>query len=162
MNLTGALSSQDLVDHTLESILGDPLIPHGARVIDIGSGAGFPGLPLAIQRPDAKVCLTEPRSKRASFLRHAARELHLSNAEVLENRAQEVGGQTFDIATLRAVADPTAWLATSPLIRPGGALLAWTTRPEALEKGLGPDFRSEPPVWIPGSRLRQIAVFRRL
>ena len=162
MNLTGSLSSETLVEHTLESILGESLITHGARVIDIGSGAGFPGLPLAIQRRDLTMALAEPRYKRAAFLRHAVRELQLTNTEVLEKRAEEVGGQTFEVATLRAVGDPSSWLRTSVLIRQTGALLAWTTRPEALEKGLAPDFRLEACLPIPGSQLRQIAAFRRI
>lgn len=162
MNLTGALSVQDLADHALESVLGASLISHGERVMDIGSGAGFPGLPLAIERPDVTMVLAEPRAKRAAFLRHVVRDLGLANAEVLERRVEEVGGQTFDAATIRAVGDPARWLRTAPFLRPGGSLIVWTTQPEAWEKKLSPQFRLEETLVIPETRQRQIALFRRL
>jgi 16S rRNA (guanine527-N7)-methyltransferase len=160
MNLTGALSTEDLTDHALESILGERLISHGERVIDIGSGAGFPGLPLAIERSDVAMVLAEPRAKRAAFLRHVVRELQLANAEVLERRVEDVGGQTFDAATIRAVGDPSGWLATARFLRPGGALIAWTTQPKAWEERLATRFRLDEILAIPGSRRRQIALYR--
>ena len=160
MNLTGTLSAEELAGHTLESILGESLISHGERVIDIGSGAGFPGLPLAIQRPDISMVLAEPRAKRAAFLRHVVRELKLANAQVMERRAEEVGGQTFDSATIRAVGDPSGRLRAASFLRSNGALLAWTTQPKAWEEKLGPRFRLEKTLPIPGSRLRQIALYR--
>ena len=160
MNLTGALSADDLVDHALESVLGESLISHGERVIDIGSGAGFPGLPLAIERSDVPMVLAEPRAKRAAFLRHVVRELHLENADVLERRVEDVGGQTFDSATIRAVGDPSGWLRTAGFLRPGGALIAWITQPEAWEERLAPRFRLEQALAIPGSRRRQIVLYR--
>lgn len=162
MNLTGALSAEGLTDHALESIIGESLIAHGERVIDIGSGAGFPGLPLAIERSDLAMVLAEPRAKRAAFLRHVIRELRLANAEVLEHRVEDVGGQTFGTATIRAVAGPSEWLQTAGFLRPGGALIAWTTQPEAWEKKLSPQFRLEETLVIPETRQRQIALFRRL
>ncbi len=160
MNLTGALSTEDLTEHALESLLGESLIPHGERVIDIGSGAGFPGLPLAIERPDVAMTLAEPRAKRAVFLRHVVRELCLANAEVLERRVEDVRGQTFDVATIRAVGNPGGWLSTAGFLSPGGALLAWTTQPKAWEERLAPRFRLEKTLAIPGSRRRQIALYR--
>src|ERR1700752_1891155 len=69
-NLTGRLAPEELVAHALESALGSSLIPKNARVIDIGSGAGFPGLPLPVVRRDLEVTLLEPRAKRSAFLRH--------------------------------------------------------------------------------------------
>jgi 16S rRNA (guanine527-N7)-methyltransferase len=163
MNLTGALSAESVVDHALESVIGQGLISHGERVIDIGTGAGFPGIPLAIQRPDLSVVLTEPRARRASFLRHVIRELGLS-AVVEEKRAEEVGGQTFAFATVRAVGGLPAWLGASPLLEPGGALLAWTTLTlgGGLEKELSPFFRAEEALPIPESKHRQIVLFRRI
>jgi 16S rRNA (guanine527-N7)-methyltransferase len=160
MNLTGALSADDLADHALESVIGESLISHGERVIDIGSGAGFPGLPLAIERSDVAMVLAEPRAKRAAFLRHVVRELHLAKAEVLERRVQDVGGQTFDSATIRAVGGPSPWLQTAGFLRPGGALIAWTTQPQAWEERLAPSFRLEKTLAVPGSRRRQIALYR--
>src|SRR5262245_61450873 len=69
VNLTGRLAPSELAEHALEAVLGSELIPHDARVVDIGSGAGLPGLPLAIARPDLDMTLVEPRQKRCAFLR---------------------------------------------------------------------------------------------
>lgn len=160
MNLTGDLSPEGLADHAMESVLGANLIAHGARVIDVGSGAGFPGLPIGIARSDIVMSLLEPRSKRAAFLRHVVRDLALSNTRVIESRAEEVGGQTFDVATVRAVGSPGGWLRESDLLRPAGALLAWTTEPEELGRALAPRFRLESCLPVPGATKRVIAGYR--
>jgi 16S rRNA (guanine527-N7)-methyltransferase len=161
-NLTGDLTSEELVDHTLESVLCSSLIAHGERVVDVGSGAGFPGVPLAIARPDLPITLVEPRFKRAAFLRHVVRALALSNLTVFEGRVEEVGGQTYDVATTRAVGDVRRWLGDGRLIRSGGSLMAWTTKPGGLAAEIRPAFRLERSLEIPESRQRQIAVFRRV
>ena len=158
VNLTGNLTADELSDHTLEALVGSNLILHGERVVDIGSGAGFPGLPLAIARPDLSMTLVEPRGKRAAFLRHAARHLGLSNVSVLEARIEEVGGQTFGFATTRAVGGFSTWIGDAAFLGPGGALLAWTTEPEAVAREL-PGFTLARAVPIPGSAKRAIAVF---
>ncbi len=160
MNLTGDLSPEGLADHAMESVLGANLIAHGARVIDVGSGAGFPGLPIGIARSDVAMSLLEPRSKRAAFLRHVVRDLALPNTRVLESRAEEVGGQTFDVATVRAVGSPGSWLRESDFLRPGGVLLAWTTAPEELDRALAPRFGLETCLPVPGSSRRVIAKYR--
>jgi 16S rRNA (guanine527-N7)-methyltransferase len=159
-NLTGALSAAELAEHTLESILGGGLIPERSSVVDVGSGAGFPGIPLAISRPDLSVALVEPRHKRAAFLRHAARILPLPNVAVHETRIEDVG-QTFEAATTRAVGAVPDWLGDGSLVRSGGALVAWTTEAERLADAL-PRFRLENVLHVPGSDRRQIALFRRV
>lgn len=159
INLTGALSAEELCSHALESALGASLIAHGERVVDIGSGAGFPGLPLAICRPDLSVTLVEPRGKRAAFLRHAARELALSHVAVTNARIEDVGGQTFGVATTRAVGGLER-IGDAPFLEPGGLFLAWTTRPEETARDL-PRFSMEKVVPIPGSLRRAIAVYRK-
>jgi len=160
MNLTGDLSAERLAEHALESILGANLIIHGARVIDIGSGAGFPGLPIAIARSDVRMSLLEPRAKRAAFLRHIVRDLELPNAAVIESRAEEVGGQTFDVATVRAVGGLASSLQESHFLKSGALLLAWTTEPNALDGGLGRRFAFESAFEIPSSDQRVIAQYR--
>jgi 16S rRNA (guanine527-N7)-methyltransferase len=160
MNLTGDLSPELLAEHALESVLGANLIVHGARVIDIGSGAGFPGLPIAIARRDLRVSLLEPRGKRAAFLRHIVRDLELANTQVIENRAEEVGGQTFDVATVRAVGGLSSSLGDAPFLRPGAVLLAWTTEPNALDGGFGRRFAYETSLRVPSSDQRVIAQYR--
>ncbi len=159
-NLTGILSAQELVVHALESMLGAKLIIHGARVVDIGSGAGFPGVPIAIERPDVAITLVEPRAKRAAFLRHVARHIPLPNVAVSERRIEKVGGQTFDVATTRAVGGLSSWLGDSAFLAPNGLLLAWTTDQRGLEKELS-GFTLEGTLEIPGSDRRKIASFRK-
>ena len=160
-NLTGALSAAELVEHTLESILGAGLISQRAAIVDVGSGAGFPGVPLAIARPDLRVALVEPRHKRAVFLRHVARVLPLPNVTVHEARIEDVAEKSFDAVATRAVGALPDWLGDGSLVHPGGALLAWTTEADNLAQTL-PRFRLETVLPVPGSRRRQIALFRRV
>ncbi len=159
-NLTGPLRAEDLVSHAHESILGEKLIPHGNRVIDIGSGAGLPGMPLAIARPDLAVTLLEPRGRRAAFLRHAVR-IPVPNAQVLEKRAQELDEPLYQAATARAVGDLASVIGRAPFLSERGVVLAWTTDPRALETQLAALFSLETILSVPGSRRRVIALFRR-
>lgn len=160
-NLTGPLGFDELVSHTLESALGERLISHGARVVDIGSGAGFPGLPLAIVRPDLTVTLLEPRAKRAAFLRHVVRETRARNARVEESRATALPKQArFDVATSRAVGRIVEILRGASFLAPGGTFLAWTTEPQELARRLVPLFSLERTESVPGSQRRTIALFR--
>jgi 16S rRNA (guanine527-N7)-methyltransferase len=100
-------------------------IPDGAAVCDVGSGAGLPGLPLALVRPDLSVLLIEPLERRAEFLQEAVELLGLRRVRVVRKRAEEMGPLAADVVTARAVA-PLAKLAgwCLPLVRPGGTLLA--------------------------------------
>src|SRR5262245_55869770 len=93
LNLTGRLQARELAEHALESVFGASLIPHSSRVADVGSGAGLPGLPLAIARTDLDLTLVEPRERRCAFLRHVVRVLDLDNVSILQERIEEVGGQ---------------------------------------------------------------------
>jgi 16S rRNA (guanine527-N7)-methyltransferase len=160
-NLTGPLSAEDLVSHALESVLGERLIPHGTRLLDIGSGAGLPGIPLAIARSDLAVTLLEPRGRRAAFLRHAARAVPVLNATVLEKRAQELEEPAYEAATVRAVGDLASVIGPAPFLVKSGAVLAWTTEPRILETQLAGLFSLETVLPVPGSRRRVIALFAR-
>ena len=107
------------------AVIGEA-IPEGARVIDIGSGAGLPGIPLAIARPDLQVTLLEPLLKRSNYLAEITEKLGLDNVTVIRDRAENLGKDTqFDVVTSRAVA-PLAKLArwSLPLCKPGGMMLA--------------------------------------
>ena len=107
------------------ALLGDA-IPQGVSVCDIGSGAGLPGLVLALSRPDLSLTLVEPLLRRTTFLTEAATALGLSNVEVLRSRAEDLHGRrTFAVVTSRAVAPLVRLLGWSmPLVAPGGALVA--------------------------------------
>ncbi|MEV6342070.1 16S rRNA (guanine(527)-N(7))-methyltransferase RsmG [Actinoplanes sp. NPDC051851] len=102
------------------------LFPFGSSVVDVGSGAGLPGIVLAVARPDLVITLVEPLARRTAFLTEAVDELGLDNVTVVRGRAEEVAGHlAADIVTARAVAalDKLAgWCL--PLARTGGLLLA--------------------------------------
>jgi 16S rRNA (guanine527-N7)-methyltransferase len=102
------------------------LVPPACSVIDLGSGAGLPGVVIAMLRPDAKVVLLEPMARRVAFLEECVRELGLANTSVCRGRAEEMSGRlAADVVTARAVApmDRLAGLALG-LARPGGLVLA--------------------------------------
>jgi 16S rRNA (guanine527-N7)-methyltransferase len=112
--------------HLLNCAVVEPLLPVGAAVADIGSGAGLPGLVWALTRSDLDVTLVEPMLRRVRFLEEAVRHLGLTNVGIVRSRAEEMhGDRDFDVVAARAVA-PMSRLATwcLPLVRPGGAFVA--------------------------------------
>ena len=110
--------------HIANSVVIESLIPQDATVVDVGSGAGLPGIPLAIVRPDLKVTLLEPLSRRVSFLEEAVAELNLNQVSVLRARAEDVKDQQWDVVTGRAVANLSKFLKlTWKLVSPNGQLL---------------------------------------
>jgi 16S rRNA (guanine527-N7)-methyltransferase len=120
--------------HVLNCAVVEELIPADAHVVDVGSGAGLPGLALAAARPDLRVTLVEPLERRVSWLQMVADDLGLPVA-VEHARAEELAGRlTADVVTARAVA-PLRRLAgwSMPLVGPGGALLAIKGRTAAEE-----------------------------
>ncbi|WP_342711489.1 16S rRNA (guanine(527)-N(7))-methyltransferase RsmG [Nocardioides exalbidus] len=112
--------------HVLNSAVLAEAIPPAASVCDIGTGAGLPGLVLAIARPDLSVTLVEPLLRRTTFLEEVVAHLDLTCVEVVRGRAEELHGQrTFDVVTSRAVAPLERLLGWSmPLVSPSGALVA--------------------------------------
>ena len=160
-NLTGPLNGEDLVTHSLESVLGVGLISHGARVIDIGSGAGLPGVPLAIAEPRLTVALLEPRSLRAAFLRHVVRTVPIRNADVVEERIEKLAGRQYEVATIRALGNIPRLIGAADFLVGGGALLSWTTEPQALARSLQRAFSLETVLPIPESRRRVLALLRK-
>jgi 16S rRNA (guanine527-N7)-methyltransferase len=112
--------------HLVNCGLLAPLVADGARVVDLGSGAGLPGLVLALARPDLEVTLVEPMARRVAFLTEACARLDLGGVMVVRGRAEElVGGERYDVVTSRALAPLPRLLAWSmPLVAPGGVMLA--------------------------------------
>lgn len=160
INLTGRLSSDELVAHTAESLLGSRWLPPGGRVLDIGTGGGFPGVPLAIARPDIEMTWLEPRGKRASFLRHVSRTIPVKNAQVVSAGVENLAPNSFEFATARAV--NVEVFRRAEFLAAGGALLLWTTLPAELVSGLAASgLRLEGEITIPESRRRAIALFRK-
>lgn len=110
MNLTAITDPFGIVQrHFADSLLGEKLIPNGSKCIDVGTGAGFPGIPLLIMRPDIELTLLDSLNKRVAFLNDVATELSLPCSAVharAEDAAQSVElREKFDIALTRAVAN---------------------------------------------------------
>jgi 16S rRNA (guanine527-N7)-methyltransferase len=111
--------------HILNSAVVAELVRPGDKVADVGSGAGLPGIPMAIARPDAEFVLIEPMERRSSWMLAVVEDLGLKNVRVLRSRAEDVSEQDFDIVTARAVAALDKLLKMCvPLLKPRGALIA--------------------------------------
>jgi 16S rRNA (guanine527-N7)-methyltransferase len=132
--------------HILNSAVVAELVRPGAKVADVGSGAGLPGIPMAIARPGAEFVLIEPMERRSNWMLEVVEHLGLKNVRVLRSRAEDVTEQDFDIVTARAVAALDKLLKMCvPLLKPGGALIALKgskaaeeiTNSKKLEKKLG-------------------------
>lgn len=130
-NLTAITEDEEAaVKHYWDCLFIAQKLPENARCLDIGSGAGFPGLVLAAARPDTKWLLLDSLNKRCEFLKRAAREMGLKNVEVMHARAEEAGQnkkfrESFDIVAARAVtAMPVLAELTLPFLKKGGLLLA--------------------------------------
>jgi 16S rRNA (guanine527-N7)-methyltransferase len=136
-NLTAITRPQDIqIKHFLDSLTVLKVMATGAdggaplRVVDVGTGAGFPGLPLKIVCPQIQLTLVEATGKKATFCEHVAQALKLSTVTVVNARAEEVGRrpehrERYDWALARAVAEmPTLAEYLLPLVRLGGHMLA--------------------------------------
>jgi len=112
--------------HLLNSAVLSEAIPESATVCDIGTGAGLPGLVVAIARPDVEVTLVEPLLRRTTFLEEVVEDLGLDRVSVVRGRADDLHGKrTFDVVTSRAVAPLVRLLGWSmPLVAADGALVA--------------------------------------
>ena len=110
--------------HILNSAVVAELIEKHEKVADIGSGAGLPGIPMAIARPDNQITLIEPMERRSDWLRQISKELGLENVRVFRARGEELDPQ-FDVVVARAVAAlPKLIRFSVPSLLPGGRLLA--------------------------------------
>lgn len=153
-----------LARHFVESIACAQALPPGiGTLLDFGSGAGFPGLPIALCRPEIAVTLAESQGKKAAFLREAVRSLgipvtvHAGRAEALNT--------IFDCVVLRAVDKmPEAVTAAAQLVAPNGWLAPMTTRAELsrLQEAAGEDFIWQDPVPLSGGESRLLALGHRL
>ena len=137
INLTGTRDERELVvHHVMDSLALVKHVPVSAvRLIDVGSGAGFPGVVVAVMRPALGVTCLEPNRKKHAFLATARRELGLRNLEPLPQRLEEhrgvAGFRPYDVAVSRATFAVPEWLERgSALVRPGGVVLAM----EGLER----------------------------
>lgn len=166
VNLTAIRNPQDvLLKHFLDSLSLLKAYPNSeAHLLDIGSGAGFPGLPLKIARPQWHVTLLEATGKKTLFLRHMVEILQLRNVELIHGRAEDLAHKpeyraTFDIVTARAVsALPTLLEYCAPYCRIGGMIVLPKKGDltEELQQAkhtaahLGTKFKADIPVDLPG------------
>ena len=135
INLTAIRDPLDMISgHILDSLTVRPLL-EGRRVIDIGTGAGFPGLPLAIAEPQIEFVLLDSNGKKISFVRHVIGELGLSNAVAIKLRAEGYApAERFDTVIARALASiPRLLELARHLIREDGVLLALKGKRPAAE-----------------------------
>ncbi|MGH2573714.1 MAG: 16S rRNA (guanine(527)-N(7))-methyltransferase RsmG [Actinomycetota bacterium] len=135
----GLVSKRDLgriwERHVVDSLRGARLeVPRG-RVVDVGSGAGLPGIPMSIARPDRNLTLVERNQRSAGFLELAVEELGLENVDIVARPAESLGTMKANACLARAIAPGTAWKLATPLLGEDGFLLYWAGRTWELEGG---------------------------
>ncbi len=138
---------QIILEHLLDSLscLTVNQIGRARSIVDVGTGGGLPGIPLAIARPELSVTLLDATEKKARFLEEVRTRLGLKNIRVVQVRAEEAGRtpgyrDTFDLATARALATLSVVLEyCAPLVRPGGKIIAMKAKlhEEELSAGVG-------------------------
>jgi len=154
-NLTGITDPVEMVrKHLLDSLSVQPYL-RGTRIADVGTGAGFPGLPLAVINPERQFALIEATGKKARFVRHAADAMGLANVEVIPARSEDWRGPApFESVLTRALGKLAEFVRVAGhLCAPGGRLLAMKGRhPDSEIAALPPGWRaiSVHDVRIPG------------
>lgn len=141
MNLTAITEENEvLIKHFLDSALPEKLIGSNSKVIDVGSGAGFPAIPLKIVRPDLEICMVDSLNKRVNFLNDVIKELKLSKTQAIHSRAEDFAKnhrEGFDIAVARAVAPLNTLVEyLLPFVKIGGKAIVYksTKLDEELSK----------------------------
>ena len=164
-NLTAVRDPAQVVTRHLLDSLSTLAHVQGPRIIDVGTGAGLPGVPLAIARPDWQVCLLDSNGKKTRFLNQATVELALPNVTVINQRVESYRAeQSFDTIVSRAFAAlPDMLRITRHLRAPGGQWLAMKGPGEHAERvALSPEFKVEVhTVEIPGECIeRRVLILR--
>lgn len=161
VNLSAIRDEEGILSrHIIESIVVARELPQGiATLLDFGSGAGLPGIPIALCRPGIAVTLAESQGKKAAFLQEAVRVLGIQ-AKVHAGRAEAIDG-SFDCVILRAVDKmPKAVAAAVPLVATAGwlALMTTTSELEGLKRAAGAEFSWATEKQLPGSATRILAM----
>ena len=143
VNLLACHSPTELVErHFLDSLAVDSLLPDQGFIADLGSGAGFPGIPLALVNPERRFVLVEARRRRANFLREVKRALHLENIEVVEDRAEcppdAYAGRTACVVTRAVWSDGAVFDVARRWLESGGELIWSRTDPLPKDSDVTP------------------------
>jgi 16S rRNA (guanine527-N7)-methyltransferase len=140
INLTAIRSEKEIVlKHFLDSLSVSPYLPNPSSVLDVGSGAGFPGIPLKIIQPTHEMTLIDSVRKKVDFQRHVIRMLGLKRIESIHGRVQDKAilqrlGEQFDIILSRAFSDlRTLLLLSFPLLKEGGLVIAMKSEVESRD-----------------------------
>ena len=172
INLTAVKTDRDIViKHFLDSLTPVKLIREKAKLLDIGSGAGFPGVPLKIVRPDLQVTLLDSSGKKVSFLKHLIRKLGLKGIHAVSFRAEDAGNGlprgSFDCVITRAVGSIEHVLElSSPYINEGGEIILMRGRAgsgDARDSGYpsGLKLKREMSLTLPfGGQKRKLLIFK--
>lgn len=162
INLTAIRDEENIVTrHFGESLfVARTAIPQEpARLVDVGSGAGFPGLPIKVWAPHLHVTLTEANNKKATFLREVLRALRLSDIEVFAKRVEDFPAQSADVVTLRAVERfDTILLSAARLVASGGRLVLLISRHQISRASGLAGYHWAPAKPLPGSTQRVVLV----
>lgn len=136
INLTSIIDDEEIiVKHFLDSLVGLKVeeVMQGSTILDVGTGAGFPGVPLAIARQDLKIALVEPAIKRVSFLRSIVGLLRLENVEIFSGnfesfiKSEDARNRKFDYVVTRALRPEILLRYASNILSPGGKCMLYST-----------------------------------
>jgi len=133
----------------------------GSRLADVGTGAGFPGIPLRMAIPDLNLTLIEPNAKKTAFLSEVVRRLELGSTRVIRSRMEDMGTESgrFDFITARALGRHDEFLRWSrDFISESGSVVLWLGESDAKTVALMPGWHWQLPIPIPLSERRQILV----
>ena len=132
INLSAAATRDEVEEHLEDCLHVVPALAGQARVIDVGSGGGFPVVIAAICLPDSQFVSLEPIHKKHAFLRTAARELQLSNLDARAERVEDHASAAYDVAMSRATFDLADWFATGKrLVHAGGLVIGFEAQARA-------------------------------
>lgn len=163
ISLTAINSPEEIVKtHFAESLLATKAFGEmRGRLADVGTGAGFPGLPLRMYVPDLRLTLIEPNAKKCAFLAEVARTLELTNIEIIQRRYEDVRtpDPPFDFVTARALGQFQEFLDwAETVLAPQGNVMVWTGPDGKLELERKKSWKWRPQYVIPGTKHRLILV----
>ncbi len=171
-NLTAITEEKDFaIKHIADSLAGISEIPQNSALLDIGAGAGFPSMPIAITREDVKVTALDSTAKKMNFISECARELNMTNVKTVAGRAEEQKNlfATFDVVTARAVSSLNILLELAmPMLKVGGRFVAYKTDESELDGAkcalatLGAKHLSTKSLSLPNGDSRAILVFEKV